>query len=733
MGGFHLAGDGLPGDAVVRRFAADERLDEPFFVDVEFATEDAGFALEASLRSRACLTVTDDAGRARRYEGIVTGGRFVAHTGTELHFRLELEPELALLAHRAGCRIFQDQSTVDVVKAVLAEAGIDGRTEFRLAADYGVRPFVVQYRESDLAFLRRLLEDEGITFFFEHRDDGLFTVFADHADAFTGHSGLAPVTFGLTAGLGSTEPLDAFAREERLRPNHVHLRDFDHLSPQVKPEADAACDGPLPIEVFEYPAGLATGDGQGDRRAKVRLAELTSDAVVLLGESRALGLCPGHPCRVTGASEPGLDGDLVMISVKTIGEHGVEGTSATCANAFRAIPAGAPYAPRRVTPRPRIRGVQTAIVTGSSNEQQAIFTDEQGRVKVRFHWDRSGKGDDRSSTWVRVAQLGLGGSMVIPRVGWEVLVAFVDGDPDRPLVVGRVYNGKQVPLVDLPAAATAGAFKSLSTPGAAGSNELGTDDAKGKQGFTLAGAKDVNTYVGADKTESVGVKESLAVTGNLSSTVAGADTWTIGGSQTIQVGNALQNKAGGAIATKVGGPETVGALANYIEAIGSRDYAVASNRTTISNGVRTLVSGAMTRSVGGSQITLTLGALNDGMASSYVETVGGVKAELVRGDSAENVAGDKVLTIGAAEVHLVSALATEAASVSRVVGGVFFTRCAGNYEVSASEIAIVGGIGHFKGGGSTLKLNGGPIVAKGGTIKLESAIVRLTAGSLKLG
>jgi len=176
----------------------------------------------------------------------------------------------------------------------------------------------------------------------------------------------------------------------------------------------------------------------------------------------------------------------------------------------------------------------------------------------------------------------------------------------------------------------------------------------------------------------------------------------------------------------------VGSTANFIEAIGSRSYDIGGNRTTICNGVRTLVSGAVTRSVGAVQAVASAGAINDGLAD-YSETVGAVKAELVRGDSAENVAGAKTLTSSAGEIHLISgSYTTDAATVTRTIGGVHYTSCGGDYEVSAPQIALVGGVGHFKGGGSALKLNGGPITASGPTIAIKTALLRKTAGVIKL-
>jgi type VI secretion system secreted protein VgrG len=729
----HLSSNVLPDDASVRRFDAVEAVSRPYRVSVEFATSDPGFEVTACLRQRALATLVGADGRQRLFDGIVERGRYVGHTGTQSHFRIEIVPLLALLAHREDCRIFQDMTAVEVVEQVLADAGIDERVDWRLEQEVGKRDFVVQYRETDLSFLERLLEDEGIFYFFEHGAEGHTLVLSDHPGAFAPQREIEPVHFGLVQGLAEvTDPISLFARELRITPNEVLLRDFDAITPQVKPEGAASAEGAWPLVVYEYPAGLRTADGQAARRAQARLKELRASADTCVGQSAAIGLCPGVPFEVSGAAEPCNNGEFVVTELSTHGEQAPDGEAQNISaeNRFTAIPAGAPFAAPRRASRPRIRGIQTGIVTGPSNEQQAIHTDEYGRVKVRFHWDRAGIGDDKSSAWLRVVQLGLGASMIIPRVGWEVAIGFENGDPDRPLVLGRLYNGKQRPMIDLPGNATCGAFKSLSSPGGAGSNTLGTDDAGGGQGMSLGGPKDMNSFVGADKNETVAVNEKHSVTGNLSSTVAGAETWNVGGNQAINVGDALQVKTGPQTIT-VGGNETIGSAANYIEAVGARAYTIAGNRITISNGVRTLVSGAMTRNVGSVQVVLSAGTIKDSLAN-YIEDVGAVKAELVLGDSAENVAGDKTLSNSVAELHMVTDYNTEAATVNRLIGGVHLTSAGGDYEVSAPQIALVGGVGHFTGGGSSLKLNGGPIVAKGPTIKIETALARFTAASLKL-
>jgi type VI secretion system secreted protein VgrG len=728
---FAISGDALPADALPVRFAAREAISEPFEVSVDVATRDAAFVATDALGSSVLLTLESGKGGRRWVHGVIDRLRLLGVKGEALSFRLVLVPALTALRYREDCRIFQGISTVDAVKRVLADAGADERVEWRLANDYPAREYLVQYCESDLSFVNRLLEDEGLFYFFDHEPDGHTLIIADDVSFFSASPNADPVTFGLAQGTtAGAEPLERFERERRLRTTNVLLRDYDFEKPQVKPESEMPAEDAFPMGYYEYPAGFKVGD-EGSRRAQARMRALRADADVVRGAS---GLVPGVPFQVEGAAEPCNSGEFVITSLRTRGDQSGSDGGALCNNEFEAIPVGSLFAPPRKTESPCIRGVQTAIVTGPSDEPEAIHVDEYGRVKVRFHWDRSGKTDDTSSCWLRVVQPGLGGSMILPRVGWEVAVAFEEGDPGRPFVMGRLYNGKHGVPVSLPAKGPVGSMKSFSTPGGAGANALEMDDAGGSQGCGISGAKDMNSYVGADKTETIAVDETQTVSSNLGSSVVGSETISVGANQDLNVGNAYQVSIGGGQTVDVGGSEQVGAQANYVESMGgSRTYSVGGSRLTICNGLRNLISTGMTRDVGAVQLSACLASMNDGFIGGYTESVGAVKVELVGGTSAEDVSAAKSLTSSAAELHMVTNFAVSAASVERLIGGVHIRKAGGNVEVSGSEVAIVGAVGHFKAGGGSLKLNGGPIVASGSSISLKAVgDISKLAGSLKL-
>lgn len=742
-----VRGDSLPGDAAAIRYEAREAVSRPYEVDVELSTEDASFRAKDCLRNRAIVTLTDDSGGMRHFDGIIDRAAFAYTTGTRLHFRIRLRPTVAALGFREGSRIYQEKSAVDVVKEIFAAAGVDN-VAWQLGETYAPREYIVQYRETELAFVQRLLEDEGIFFFFRQTEAGHTMVLADDPGAFAPADDAPEVLFAMSQGFAG-QPLSDLARTRRLRTTSVHLRDYDFEKPQQYPEGVLPAEDAWPMPRYEYPGGFTSGD-VATRLAKRRISEARAEADTARGSSRAIGLRCGVPFLVEGAAQASLNGEFVVTALRTWGEQTREGAAnadprptlasggpnEVCKNEFVAIPKGAPYAPPRATPKPRIRGIQTAIVTGPGAEEQAIHVDKYGRVKVRFYWDRVGQQDDTSSCWLRVLEPPMGGAMFLPRVGWEVAVAFFEGDPDRPFVVGRMYNAEKTPPYALPGTQASGSIKTYSSPGGAACNEIKMGDSGGGQGFDLHAAKDLNITVGNDKNETVGVDETHDVTVNMQVSIGANETIDVGGNQSRDVGAVLSHKIGGAQTIDVGGNETDNATANYVEKVGGdRSYTVGGNFITVSNGVMTDVDGSLSRSVGAAQLTASVATIQDSIGGAVTENVGAVKAEIVKGVSSETIGGSKNLTSLAAELHLVKGSLTSevTGSVTQMVGGIHYEKVAGDYSVKAPIIAVIGAIGVLKGGGSELKLGGGPVVLKGSKVVITTALLVHLGAGLKLG
>lgn len=730
-----LRGEKLPADVQTIRYEAREAISRPFEVDVELSTEDASWRADSCLRSSAVLTLIDAREGQRLFHGIVSRIEFSYFTGTHLHFRARLSPALSALAHREGSRIYQAKSVKDVVSEVLTAAGVD-KVEYSLTGTYEPREFIVQYRETELNFVQRLMEEEGIFYFFRHTFDGHTLVIADDPSAFAPSDDAPEVSFSMGQGLAG-EPLADFSRTRAIRTSNVLLRDYDFEKPDQKPEASLPAKEVWPLVKYEYPGGFSKS-ALGSQRAKARISAQRRDADTVRGTSRAIGLRCGVPFKVDGAAQDCLNGEFVVVELRTWGEQTLEsgGPNEACHNEFSGIQKDAPWAPPQMARKPRIRGIQTAIVTGPTSDEQAIHVDKYGRIKVRFYWDRINQQDDTSSCWLRVAQVPMGGGMILPRVSWEVSVAFWNGDPDQPFVLGRVYNAEKTPPYALPGAQASGSLKSMSSPGGGGMNEIKMADSGGSQGWNMHAEKDLNIVVGHDKNEKVTVDETHQVTVNVSVSVGSNETLEVGSNQSIDVGSVLSNKIGGSQSIDVGGNETSNATANFIEKIGGdRSYEVGGNMTTISNTVKQTVDGDITRSVGTAELVASIASITDQIGGDYEETVGAVKAELVAGTSSETVGGSKNLTSIAAELHLVKADMTSAgdASVTNLIGGLHYSKVAGDYAVKAPIVALIGAIGDFKGGGSNLKLGGGPVVLTGSKIAITTALLVKLGSSLKMG
>ncbi|MEM1031201.1 MAG: type VI secretion system tip protein TssI/VgrG [Myxococcota bacterium] len=734
-GQFLLQGGRLPPDALAVRYRAVERVSEPFLVDVDFTTAAPGFDVATLLRTQVTLRVIDATGAARSFDGVVARASFVDVTASRLVFRVRLRPALAALTHRQGCRIWQEKTIVQVVQSIFDEAGFGDRVDWRNKKPYAPHTFIVQYRESELDFVHRWFERYGLFYYFSHGEDGHRMVIGDDPSSFEPRDGAPPTRFAMTQGVDlGAEPLAKFRRRRSLRARSAMLLDYDFEKPQVPPRAVHPPENPSAPGHFDYPGGFTTGT-LGGQLVDARLRGLRADADVVEGESRAISLRCGVPFAVAGATEADCNGSFVVTELITTGEQQSDRGSVAAKNRFSGIPADAPFGPPRKTPWPRITGVQTAIVTGSSSQAQALHVDEHARIKVRFHWDREGQRDHTSSAWIRVAQLGLGGSVILPRIGWEVTVAFLDGDPDRPLVLGRVYNGEHVPPQALPGAKASGALKSWSSPGGGGYNEISLSDQADGQGFSVHAQKDFNVTVGNDKTESVAVDEEDHVSVNGSSSVGVDETISVGGNQAVSIGANRTHHVGGGQSISVGGNDTSNATCDMTEKIsGDRDYTVGGNFINISNGLRYEVTKDITRSVASAQINGSIASLADEVAGNYTHSAGAVTVHLVNGSHGENIAGAKTQTSMAAEVHLTKAnLAhTGGATVTNMIGGLHYQKLGGDLIVKAPMVTLLGGVGVFKGGGSEVKLGGGPIVIDGKKISVKGAMVVKMGGQLKM-
>jgi type VI secretion system secreted protein VgrG len=741
---FHLSGKDLPADADVVRYRAREAVSQPFEVIIEFASKETGFEVEKCLRKSYLLTIVDGLGKERVFHGVCDQAEFIdligEHSGEfRMYYRITLRPALWGLRYIEDCRIWQQKNVKEIIDEVFTASGIDGsKVDWQQFQTYEPREFCVQYRESRFNFVSRLMEDEGLFYFFRHTPDGHKMVIGDDPNAFQPSDDAPEVRFAMSAGLGiQGEPLADFQRTRSLRTSAVLLKDYDFEKPQNAPMADKSAEENVALPFYAYPGGFKKSDA-GKRRAAAMLASRRRDSDVVRGSSRAIGMRTGVPFFVEGGEPEWINGDFVCIELLSWGDQSFQSKSENfaCKNSFSGVPVDAPWAPPRVTPKPRIRGIQTAVVTGSSGDDQSIYCDKYARVKVHFHWDRVGQKDQNCSCWLRTQQLVTSGFMFLPRVGWELAIGFFEGDPDKPFCLGRIYNGEQTAALGLPGAKASGSFRGHSTPGGGGQNSFNAGDGGGSQNHGVHAQKDMNTTIGNDKNETIAVDEEHNVKVNLNCTVGADETISVGANQTITIGSMYSQKVSGNQTITVGGMEADNAESNYVEKVsGNRSYTVGGMYLGICNGIDMKGTAGITRTVGAVAVRGAVGAISDNVAAAYNESIGAVKLELVKGVSSEAVGGVKMQQMAAAEVHIISGNLQQAcnAAITNLVGGLHYQKLDGDYSLKGKMITLLGAVGVFKGGSSDLKLGGGPVTVKGSKIALKGALIVKMGTSLKMG
>ena len=582
---FSLTLEGVEHDLQVLAFSGREAISQPYRFDLELVSELPDLDLQALLHKPAFLAF-DPAGMG--IHGLVH--RIAqGESGTrQTRYRLTLVPQLAYLAHRTNQRIFQHLTVPQIVAQVLEEHGIQADAyRFQLGpVIYPEREYCVQYDETDLHFIQRLCEEEGIHYHFQHSTRGHVLVFGDDQTSFARLG--QPTAYLQDNGMTADEPvIKRFAVRVATRTSRVSRRDYDFEQPRVLMEAayrgEQAVNA-IPqsdLEDYDYP-GRFTERTRGKHLSQRALERHRHDYRLAEGDSDQPQLISGHllemsdhPRRewndlwlLTEVLHEGKQPQVLEESVTSHVDSG-DGFVQGYRNHFSATPWDIPFRPPLKHPKPKLLGSQTAVVTGPAGEE--IHCDEYGRVKVQFHWDRHGQAGDKTSCWLRVSSSWAGdryGGIAIPRVGMEVLVTFLEGDPDQPLVTGCLYHKEHQVPYDLPANKTRTVFKTLSSPGGGGYNELRIDDRKGAEQIYLHAQRNWDENIEHDQKIRVGherhdtveansysefrAEEHLTVAGDRKVEVKPDDHLTVGQTQHIKLGTAQLTKAGREIHLKAG-------------------------------------------------------------------------------------------------------------------------------------------------------------------------------------
>jgi type VI secretion system secreted protein VgrG len=549
-------------------FSGEEGLSLPFRYTLDMASTDPAVDAARLLGSGVTLSIELPGGEERVTHGVIRRfhqrGRL---SDDRTAYRAEIVPWLWLLSLSSDCRIYQNLDVLQILQAVFGELGY---TDFRVdcSKSYAPREYCVQYRESHLDFVSRLLEEEGIFYFFAHSPGRHVLTLTDQNRALPDCPGPQPVRMAPAHGAHIDEDVVThLKREYEVHTTAVTLRDYDYLVPSQRLEGSASGEpaGAVSAEHYDYPGKFGTRT-EGERLARIRLEERAARASQIRGRSDCRAFQGGAHFELSDHPDAAANRRYYLTRLRQtarVSEYRADtGRPASYRNQFIGVPDDVPFRPRQRTLKPVVPGSQTALVVGPSGDE--VHVDRYGRVKVQFRWDRKGRNDENSSCWVRVSSAWAGkgwGAIHLPRVGQEVVVDFLEGDPDRPIITGRVYNGDQMPPYPLPREKARSGVRSRSTRGGGTENfnELRFDDTLGSEEIFLQAEKDLTIVIEHDRSGSVKNDDGLEVGRNLSLvvgenvrnrvgkdrtvSVTGDDRLSIGKGRTESVGQALDVSA----------------------------------------------------------------------------------------------------------------------------------------------------------------------------------------------
>jgi type VI secretion system secreted protein VgrG len=541
-------------------FSGQEAISQLFSFQLDLLAENkTEVPFDKLLGQKIMVDLALPSGKRRHFSGICSRITQGMRDSDFTAYRLEMVPQLWLLTKRAQSRIFQHLTVPDILKKVLE--GLE--VAYEIQGSFHPRDFCVQYRETDFNFASRLMEEEGIYYFFKHSASGHQMVVANTPQSHPSLPERSSLIFEeIVGGNREEDRIVEWQKVQELRSGKYTLWDHCFELPHKHLEADQTINETVSVgkvahkqkvgnndklEIYDYPGeyaqrfdGIDKGGAEraadlkkiyedNKRTVAIRLQQEAVRGLFTQGASTCRQMVTGH--KFTLARHFNADGDYLLTEVHhhaKLGDNYRSGQNDFVfqyQNTFTCIPFAQPYRPPRTTPKPFVQGTQTAVVVGPKGEE--IFTDKYSRIKVQFHWDREGKYDADSSCWIRVATNWAGkgwGFLQIPRVGQEVIVDFLEGDADNPIVIGSVYNADTMPATKLPGERSTSGLKSNSTPGGGGFNQIFCNDTKNKELVTIHAQKDMTTTVQHDDTLTIKHDERIDVIGKHTETIKGDTT-----------------------------------------------------------------------------------------------------------------------------------------------------------------------------------------------------------------
>ncbi|HGB4697693.1 TPA: type VI secretion system Vgr family protein [Salmonella enterica subsp. enterica serovar Typhimurium] len=546
------------GETLSELFSYVVQLKTPDTLNLGYVSPAANLPLKPMVGKDLCVNIELDGGGKRHISGLVTAARVVGHEGRSVTYELRMEPWVKLLTHTSDYKAFQNKTVVDILDEVLAEYPYP--VEKRLVESYPVRTWQVQYGETDFDFLQRLMQEWGIYWWFEHSEDSHTLVLAD---AISAHKACpdSPLVEWHQEGLKlDKEFIHTITANESLRTGQWVLDDFDFTKPRsllANTVANPRETGHATYEHYEWP-GDYFDKSEGEMLTRIRMEAQRSPGSRVLGGGNIRTLMTGYTFTLENYPTAEVNQEYLLMQtllfVQDNAQHSGQDQHFTFSTRFELHPTREVFRPQRTVSKPHTKGPQSAIVTGPAGQE--IWTDQYGRVKVQFGWDRYGKMDENSTCWIRVSYPWAGkgfGMIQIPRIGLEVLVDFKNGDPDLPIIVGRTYNQDTMPPWGLPGMASqSGIFSHSLYGGPTNGNMLRFDDKTGAEEVKFHAEKDLNTTVKnnethtvmVDRTKTIIKNETNSIGEDRNTTVTKNDGLSVKLAQTINIGTTYRLDVG---------------------------------------------------------------------------------------------------------------------------------------------------------------------------------------------
>ncbi|EGQ8038931.1 MULTISPECIES: type VI secretion system Vgr family protein [Vibrio] len=632
----------------VESFHVHEELSKPFHINLSLLSLDPDISFDELIRKAGTLTLYGQGvGAARVFNGVVNEVRYLGTGRRFSRYQLVLVPQAWFLSQRQDCRIFQQKSAQDIITEVLDDGAVTDY-RFEVSGTYPPKEYVLQYRESDLHFVQRMMAEHGMWYYFDHSDSNHTMVIVDSNDSIAplissplNASYIGPIVYHADGGgVADREHISDLELVNRVRTGQVTYTDYNYEHPKIPQEMTQAGELDQDLKQFDYP-GRYVDPLMGQVRTTEWMSEHIVDNQQVEATSDVMRLASGYSFNVSDHPRSEINRDYLMLSVMHTGqdpqvhEDEASGMPTTYYNQFSCIPRDVVFkAPKLAAPV--VDGPQTAVVVGPEGEE--IYTDKLGRVKVQFHWDRYGDNNEHSSCWIRVSQSMAAptwGAVYLPRIGHEVVVTFLEGDPDRPLVTGAVYNGLHFPPYSLPENKTRTTFRTQTHKGT-GYNELSFEDEANQEEVYIHAQKDMSTKVLNNRYRDIGQDEFLKVARHQTNEVHGDHKETIHGHKTTQVNSTFTETVEQDVTVTYNANE-----AQYVK--NNSDLEIGDNRTTKIGKNDDLDIGENSNLTIGASKSSDIGADDN-------QTVGGNLTVSVKGNTAykadgatQIISGDKIV------------------------------------------------------------------------------------------